>query len=604
MMDSIKNFGILGLFQPSSSLSLTEVPAVVIEKVHHSALVESGLAVKRRKLHNFSRDAYRAIKRYGIGWRIPKSMYNYMCDDGSYISIYYLRPTSVLEYLVSKQPQVVFGSCGQGALPAFWEAYRMYHPTHEIFQHHANDLARVIPIAVHGDEGRGKRRSNTTVVSLEFVLGIKGPKKPCSVCRPTHLDVCEEEPTDPTHVLARIFFCNLKGHSFLQHVPLFVLPGTYAQSYKDMTFKMLELIGDELRELFFSGFKIKDEQWFVALVGCKGDLKWYSKIAKLTRGYEHKGRKRDVACCHICLAGSPGMPAEDLTSQPVWADTLWRERPWDETEEGTPPLFRVPFDQSKPEALYKHDIMHTLRLGVYRDFVGSTILLYLRWNFFGTVGGVDEKLKAAHGSFRLWLMTTKKTAALRSFSASLFVYKNKKSYPYANVKASDANLLLKWLVTLTIAHLNDGPLDWQLQVLNTILATARLAIGYYQQISSHHMFLTPNCAARAYEQGLSFVNGYIFLAHWAFENKHCLYAIKPKIHFFRHLLMEKKDQLDAGDTLILSPLIYDCCQCEDLIGRVCRLGRRIDGRVLSHRVLENYLIKAALLAQREFSKPH
>ena len=51
-----------------------------------------------------------------------------------------------------------------------------------------------------------------------------------------------------------------------------------------------------------------------------------------------------------------------------------------------------------------------------------------------------------------------------------------------------------------------------------------------------------------------------------------------------------------------SPLLWDCAQNEDLIGRACRLGRKVDGRILSSRVLQNYLIKASLLAKREAKK--
>lgn len=67
----------------------------------------------------------------------------------------------------------------------------------------------------------------------------------------------------------------------------------------------------------------------------------------------------------------------------------------------------------------------------------------------------------------------------------------------------------------------------------------------------------------------------------------------------KHLLQEVKAQIDSEQKLILNPLVFDCSQCEDLIGRICRLGRRVDGRVLSSRVLQNYLIKAGLLAGRE-----
>ena len=586
------------IFVTQVALSKAQVPAVTIERVHHGALLESGMAAKKQKEHNVSRDAYyRAIRRFGIGWHIKQDVFNYVCEDGDVIPIHFMLPRTLLGYLLKKEPQLLFGAGGIDSLPAFWHGYRMYHEGHIVFSDHHQSLHRVIPLAVHGDEGRGKRRSSTTVVSIESVLGIKGKISKCA-CHPFHLDT-SEEPDCELHRVAKQLHCNLKGHSFLQHFPLFVIPGVYAKQYKDITMAMLELIADDLRDLYQNGLDVSGERFYIAIVASKGDLKWYSKICRFTRGYERKGRICDVPCCHVCQAGSPGLPAEDVSSSPAWVSTMYQERPWSEEEGKQPALTAVPFDWTKPEFTYKHDILHTLRLGVFRDFVASTIFLFLRWDLFGAQGNVSEKLERAHGHFKLWLCASNKTAALRSFTPQLFKYTNRKSFPWANVKGSDCALLLQWISTLTVGLINDGPPAWQLQLMQTILATSRVATSYYSHICTHGMFQVRNCASVMYERGQSVINGYVLLASWAFENQHCLFAIKPKIHFMKHMLVDVKEQLDRGDQLICSPLMFDCSQNEDLIGRLCRLGRRVDGRVISSRVLLNYTIKAALLAGRE-----
>ena len=566
--------------------------------MHHGALLEAGV-LKKPKIHNVSRDAYRAINRFGIGWKIKQDVFNYVCEDGDVISIHYFRPRNLLEYVIKKEPGLLFGSGGVESLPAFWHAYNMYHSGHRIFSdHHCFD--RIIPLAIHGDEGRGKRRSSTTVVFCEAVLGVKGKVNKCS-CHPTHLD-SYQEPDDELHRLAKALQCNLKGHSFLQHFPLFVIPGIHAKQYKDITLSMLELIADDLKDLYENGMDIGGDKFHVAIVASKGDLKWHSKICRFTRGYERKGRIVDVPCCHICLAGAPGLPAEDVSSTPSWTDTCYRERPWTDVAGQQPALNAVPFDPQKPEFMYKHDILHTIRLGVFRDFVASTIFLYLRWNYFGAQGTVGDKLERAHGHFKLWLSASRKTAALRSFTPQLFKYTNKKSYPWANVKGSDCALLVQWITTLTVGLINDGPPASQLPIMQTILATSRVGTSFYQHICQHTMFQAPNCASVMYEFGQSHINGYISLAKWCFENQHCLYAIKPKMHFMKHMLLDVKDQLDRHDPLVCSPLLWDCCQNEDAIGRLCRLSRRVDGRVISTRVLTNYLIKVGLLSHREFHR--
>lgn len=573
----------------------SQVPAVTIEKIHHGALEEAGLTVREAKSHNVSRDAYRSIQRMGIGWKVKQDVYEYRCDDGSCIPIHYLRPKKLLEYIIAKEPHLVFGAGGIDSLASFWHGYGMYHGEHAVFTDNF-DLTQTIPLAIHGDEGRGKRRSSTAVISLEAVLGIKSNVVPCS-CKPVHMDAYTHDVSDMDREANKLV-CNLKGHSFLQHWPLVVLPGTYAKTFKDMTLKLLELIGDDLRDLYHNGLTVNGRKFYVAIVGAKGDLKWFSKICRLTRGYENKGRKTDVPCCNLCMAGTAALPAEDFTAVPAWASTMFQERPWNEGQ-GGPALNAVPFDPSKPEFMYKHDILHTLRLGVFRDFAASVIFLYLRWNYFGGRGKVSEKLEVAYSHFKLWLSAANKWASLRSFTPQLFKYTNQKSYPWANVKGSDCALMLQWIATLTVGIMNDSPPEWQVPVLQVILATTRMATSFYKHMCNHSMFQFRNCGAVLYERGQSFINGYMWLAKWAFENQHCLFSVKPKMHFLKHLLLEIKTQLDNGDALVANPLLFDCSQCEDLIGRTCRLGRRVDGRVISSRVLINFLIKVYLLAKRE-----
>lgn len=496
-----------------------------------------------------------------------------------------------------KKPDVIHGGNPQ-SIGAFWNAYKLYHGSHEVFVQH-DDLSRVIPVCLHGDEGRGKRRSQTTVVSFESVLGMKGDPTPCNECRPQHLVVSQGKLPQELQLSQRLC-CNLKGHSFLQHFPLFVIPGTWWKTYKTLTHKMLQHVAEDFEDLFNTGFQIGNETWYVACVGSKADLKWHGKICRLTRGYENKSTVQDVPHCHVCLAGSPGLPAEDLGNSPVWVPTCYVSRPW--AFDDVPALDRIPFDPNKPEFLYKHDIFHTLRLGIFRDFCGSTLFMLIRLGYFRP-GDIGVQLESAHGHFHLWQLANRKRASLRSFSKGLLCYKSAKSFPWFNVKGSDCFLLLKWIRTLVVGLLlNDCNDASHLRPLRISLSTCEMAINFYDMVSHHNMFLSKHCAAKLIEKGRSFINGYVWLADFAFSMSWCLYALKPKLHFTRHLVLELEQQLHSGSELILSPLLWDCCQNEDFIGRTCRVARKIDERILCHRVLENYLIKAGILYDREVKK--
>ena len=70
------------------------------------------------------------------------------------------------------------------------------------------------------------------------------------------------------------------------------------------------------------------------------------------------------------------------------------------------------------------------------------------------------------------------------------------------------------------------------------------------------------------------------------------------MHFFKHMLLEVKAQLDDNNRYVLNPVMNDCQQNEDLIGRLCKSSKKIDLRVMTKRVLEFYLVKAHILLKR------
>lgn len=582
------------------SMPLSQVSAKLCTRLKHAAAHEAGeTAATTSENYNVARNAYRMIRRLGIAWKVELDIFEYECDDGAVLPIHYLHPRKLLKFLIEKHPIVVFGTPdhqkAQQSLVAFWKGYSQYHPTHEAFAL-GEPLHRLIPVALHGDEGRGKRRSQTTVFSMEAVLGIKGHSSECCKCVPVGswdppYGMDSEQPHPFLHLLRH----NMKSHSYLQHWPLFLLPGTICKNYKQLTNDLIEFLGGQFFELFEQGMEAGGQRYRIVAIGSKGDLKWVSKIANLTRSYERKGRVTDVAHCHHCMAGSAQIPAEDFGVCPCWAATTFQERPWSPTN--LPALHAVPYDNHKPEWFYKHDPFHTLRLGVYRDFVGSTIFLWMKWKYFDA-GSIPKQLEIAHGHFCLWLKSTKHSAALRSFSTALFNYKNASSYVWANVKGSDVMLLCKWIAAAAVGFSLEEDDRQRKEVLMVIKSASRVATQFFDLLYTHGIFLTRPCGANLYEKGQAFLQGYTFLASYSMNAGLCLYSVKPKMHFQKHILLEVYEQLQSGCASVVNPVIWDCSQNEDLIGKFCKLGRQVDTRVLTQRTLEFFLIKAAMLLKR------
>ena len=600
-------------FNPTFALpqTLAQVPAVQMERMRQGALEERGSRARQeRRNTNASRDAHRALRRMGIGWKVPFSYHILHAETGP-IDVPYLHPNDLLKRLLQSAPEVLWGGFatqreGVQALESFWECYEKAHPSHPIFQEHRDSLGYTIPLVVHGDEGKGKRRANVAMVSLESPLGLhsvfnKKQRKmfgKCRLCSPQKLSQTDASNYDAMGTQPpSSSSTNMKGHSFLQHWPLWLCPATLNKDYPTLIAELMDVTVDALRSLFFEGVTLGNTTWCCAVIGQKGDLKWLGKVGRLVRGYEHKGQIRDIPMCFCCMAGAnANLAYEDTSDCPGWWQTRFAQRPWSEASPSC--LARLPFDREAPERILKHDVFHTLKVGLFRDFCGSVIMWMIAQGYFGEAGQVAEKLGSAHGSFRLWCTANQKTPSLRSFTKGFLSYKSAQSYPWVNSKGSDTMLIMGWIRTLTHVQQNDLKQESHRAFFQVMAQTADCGIKFFEIQYSHGLWLQQHCALLLHEHAASFLNGYNFLAASTLNTGFCGFAMKPKVHFFKHIDLEILESFKAGHRYVCNPMIWGCEQNEDLIGRCCKLFRDVGSRYTEKRVLECFLVKGSLLLKR------
>ena len=89
-----------------------------------------------------------------------------------------LSVTDTVDYLIrSKNLSKLIGDIPfhelQPTLLEFWRRYSLEWPDFELFKATGNDLAlcRCIPVYIHGDEGRGFKRSGVMILSLQGAIG-------------------------------------------------------------------------------------------------------------------------------------------------------------------------------------------------------------------------------------------------------------------------------------------------------------------------------------------------------------------------------------------------------------------------------------------------
>lgn len=599
-----------------------QVPAVTAARLREGAFEEVGNRPSKPQggdrpqswEANAQRNAWRLFRRMGVGWKIPTSDFDFDTGEGEVLTIPYIKPKSYLEYLLCNATDVVVGGVTSIEqipvhLRSFWKTYEQQHKTHCVFTSAGEDrdLSYTVPIVLHGDEGRGKRRTGTLVISMESPLGIpslhnrKRKNMECDCNPPAHQTAKYNNCTmhkleDNVCSISRAMVTNNRGHSFLQKWPIIVIPGVVYVAYPSIVHKFNELLARELRSIFYEGFVAQNRIFTAACLGLKADLKYHTKVGRLTRSYEHKGRVRDLPACHLCLGGTPGIPWENVEEAPCWEPTICAERPWN-IAGPQPPLVPIPFSNDAPETFFRTDPFHTGKVGALRDVVGSTLFWLLECGYYGERGDLGGKLQAAHGAFKLYCLSTKQVAALRSFTKHLFQYKSRKSFPWSNTKGSDTTLLCRFLV-VQLGSFMVAPLDPQhVATLDLMKRTISSGLSYYSRLESHGLFLERRCALAVYLDGSRYIAGYCLLAQ-QFLGTSNLFAVKPKLHMWRHTLVEIRQLLENGAMLIQSPMTWNCESNEDAIGRLSKLSRRLDSRGMSGRILSCFLIKAHLLHTR------
>lgn len=260
----------------------------------------------------------------------------------------------------------------------------------------------------------------------------------------------------------------------------------------------------------------------------------------------------------------------------------------------------APYDAVSPEKQLRKDYFHLAKVGLYRDFASSTILLLVFLGYFGADGDVDAKLSRAHSVFRLFCQTEGYWVGLRSFSKAFFNYPRLSSYGWVNAKGSDCMALLAWISVLVTGYQNDVASPGHVCMLDIVSQTAAAAREIWRTLNDHGLWLAFPCAVKLWNEERRFIRGYCKLARMCFtEFRFPGYAMKPKLHLMRHFELEHAALLaNPAMTFIPNPLAWGCEQNEDFIGRACRLSRRADSRLLCTRVIKSIFAKGDILHRR------
>eukprot|EP00438_Fugacium_kawagutii_P023191 Skav215052 [mRNA] locus=scaffold1021:115470:117107:+ [translate_table: standard] len=528
---------------------------------------------------------------------IPNS-YHTFCENGVTVKLPYIKPTDVFKTLLSKEPWLFLGGLKPGPsatelLDAFWRLYRLEHPSHTVFQLAAAnkiELNKTIPVFLHGDAGRTQKKAPLEVMSFRPALGLDTEHGVLGCTCDQKTVYCGQRKSNP---LAQRL--NNRNHSYLTHFLMCAYPSKRYKSTPGLLASILEAISKDLDIACREGISIGDTVYHVGVLGMAGDMEYHAKTGVLSRCYHNVGHRNFIPCCHECMAGEVNLPFEDVSASPRWVRTLYRDAPWNQL----PPFKHIPFDNwhtGQASRFFKKDPFHIFRLGIARNFIGSTIVLFCLEGVFDNQGdsmALDQRLSRAWSLFSLWCNATgASVSGLRSFSKEKLHMPKLGVFPWLGCKGSDSIVILKWLRFLSGLHAPQHPGS---RIFPLVIKACDSGLSF-QSVHRHGIWLPRTCRDRVMRAAKCFVQSYARLAHIQFSANRQLYAMVPKLHSMDHFAVQLS--LLYQDEYSCNPALFDCSMSEDFIGRVSRQSRRVSNKYVVENTLLVYKVKSQFILKR------
>lgn len=557
----------------ASCSSQIRTARAVAEELGEAAAAQSGvLSWAKVPLDHSERDIQNVVEKQGtrlnvpvdnmcvgdesIPWIDPRKWFQYIVDHGLFHMLAGLPHEE--KHLA---PQVWTN---------FWTKYQRLHPNFGVFDMEGLDFSRTVGIYIHGDEGRTLKKSGLMVTSVQSCLGQGFDKK--RLKRDVKGNIKPQ--------------VNFSGHTYTNRFVNFVMPKTLYDKKPDIYHQALEVFSQSLQSLFADGIKdpFTGEVYRFVVLACKGDLPYLCKAGMLKRAYNTAAKKGDSdklhGVCHLCLAGFPQFPAEQLsTCNPAWLATVGVRVPW----VTAPPFIRfLMHDMSNPAEFFRPDLFHAVHLGFGRSWVASIIHLVLD---VLEQTNLDAKWKFLTDHYIQWCRQRKTQAHVSKITGYLMSYDDKTGKQGRWHKGALTTNFCRWILKL----LGDIPADNAGYLAMCRKATAKLN-AMFTTFYQGGFFLDQNESIYAAQCAMEFLSTYEHLAEIMFSLKRpALFPLYPKLHLMHHMTIQLQESANSFG-FAENPMACSCQLDEDVIGRVSRLSRRVSIRLTMLRTIGRYLI--------------
>ncbi|CAE7638788.1 unnamed protein product [Symbiodinium sp. CCMP2592] len=454
-------------------------------------------------------------------------------------------------------------------LPKFWRRWRAHDPQHAVFGHHRNNMAYVLPLQLHGDEGQTLKKSGVLVINWQSPLGFG-------------LSTTEDRP----EAMSLNYTGNSYGTRFLYSV---CHKKRYSKGKSYILTGIMDRLAEELVDAFYNGVSLqiggKQVTFYLALLGLKGDWPIQARFGNLSRHFARKGVyevSEKSGFCHLCRAGEQGYNPNDYGESASWRATYLQTVPWD--TEG--PLCRVPQSPAK-EYMHKFDVFHTVHKGVFAELAGSGIVVITDYGLAGP-GDIPAQLDTIHKMAVQHCKETNTPLHMDSLTRHLLSFPGDYAYPVGNwFKGADTTAMCSFLEMFWTQHLASA--STRDAYLDGLLECLRAGNLFMRTLYGSGLWLSLDRCKIAAESGLAFLRSYLATSHRAFELQRTRFKLTPKFHALIHVIDGLAIAYNSGRRWTLNPLSEATQMDEDFIGRVSSLTTAVGTRQMHIQTLKKYL---------------
>ena len=590
-----------------------KAPAAELRRHAQAALEDLPAALQPEALRRFAssnhmntaeRDLLRLLRDVGLVFPLPVSEFTWAA-----VTVSHLKLGAWFRYLLNvRNGGQLLGGFGRTdqhvhlCLRAFWLAFQKERPTHAIFELHSERLHKVIPFALHLDEGRGLRKSAVMVVHAQSIFGaLTAPR-----FRARLADEAGDLGYDRlVEIMLESQFHNAKGSTYLSRMLVACLPkADYTKGNAHVFDRLLDTLREECTDLFENGLRLLDDsRYYFACIAVKGDAPALAKAGNFNRNFMNLPN----AICFECLAGSsqPPIPFEDCGRNPAYEATVYTVRPWNNPGA----LAMIPGVPEAPEMIYARDPFHVYKQSIGGSYAASSIVVLAEMGYWDVPNqnGFDLILDRMFKDFSFFVKHEFQGSLVNNvkhFTRTNLHYPRTNSFPYSRLKGGDIMLLTRWLRyavmkgplgpnNVRTGSMVDNPLDpWHVAILGEIANAAAGAIKFFFVVHHHGVWLNRTATRDVGEYALQFCQAYSKLAGLCHRRGLYRYSLVPSLHYFHHFYMDAKRKLqNAGVSCTLSPAVSNCEADEDFIGKVSRTSRHVHPSVTGRRTIDRYLVK-------------